>query len=220
MKTRLGRLLEFGVILTVIIPLAYLLVVFRPNATKSPSGDGIGSTVSQGATPPPDASLDPKPPQPGECFTYGTTFDQPLPTIRNQSTFASAVLIGDVTKVGDGQWVGGKEPPDDDKTGTSVYRDVTVQVSTVAKGKVGPETTFRIPGGMVGCDRYLVVGFPDVKPGDRFAYFVQGNGKAAALSELTAFEVWGVTEAGIVETAADGELPIADFVRDVKAATP
>ena len=222
MKIRVGRLIEFVVIGAVIVPLAYVLLVIRPNATNPPTTtDGIGSTVTLGATPVPDSSLEPQPPKPGDCFTYGITFDQALPTIANQSLFATAVLIGEVTSVGDSRWVSGKEPPEEEKLGSSVYREVTVKPSYVAKGEVGVETTFRIPGGVIGCDRFLVVGFPDVKPGASFAFFVQSNGKvAAALSDLTAFEVWAVTEGGIVQTAADGELPIAAFVRGVEAAKP
>lgn len=223
MKRILTVSLQAAVLGVVVVPLIYLLLVRWQTAPGNPQV-GVGSTTANGASPAPDASLAPPSYGPDDCLTIGTTFDYPAQTIENQATFSRAVFVGTVSAVGEAQWVEGKEPADDEKLGNSVFREVTASVGELAKGAgVGKSVTFRVPGGVVGCDRYFVVGFPDdaMKPGRRIAFFLGSGGLKATdgLDKAYAISAWPVGEDGKIATPEDGSVSVTELVSDVKAAT-
>jgi len=53
---------------------------------------------------------------------------------------------------------------------------VTVQAGTYLKGGPGETVTFRVPGGQIGRYRNVMVGAPDLQPGDEAFFFLSANG--------------------------------------------
>lgn len=127
--------------------------------------------------------------------------------------------------MGEANWVDAKEPAEDEKLANSVYREVTASVAELAKGVgVGQSVTFRIPGGLIGCDRYFVVGFPDaaMKAGAKVAFFLGSGGLTATdgLDKAYAISAWPVGKDGRIETPEDGSVSVSELVTDVRAASP
>lgn len=139
---------------------------------------------------------------------------------------ARAIIRGRVMAVGT-QWT------DDRRTIETI---VTLEVETSLKGQLGSVVRFRVPGGLLGRYRSVVVGAPQFSVGQRVIVFLGASGPMVpyvlGLNQgvyrlaLTPAGAWMVTPPPILPSAtgpivrgAAGRrpTPLADFEQDVRA---
>lgn len=105
---------------------------------------------------------------------------------------------------------------------TNAYRLLSLEVTDVAKGPDGPAIrNVLVPGGTVGCARFVIAGLPDLTVGERYAFFLEGSSLTlpGGPSAPMTYTVWPVSAAGEVNTPLDGKLTIDAFVAAVRSAS-
>ena len=93
-------------------------------------------------------------------------------------------------------------------------------MTDVAKGPDGPAIrSVLVPGGTVGCARFVVAGLPDLTVGELYAFFVERSSLTppGGPSAPMTYTIWPVSAAGKVNTPLDGKVTIDAFVAAVRS---
>ncbi|MBA2381574.1 MAG: hypothetical protein H0V73_05625 [Chloroflexi bacterium] len=221
---------------------------FPAPVASRPAGDGsiAGSPDASGvAVKPPPASapgpasgpvepvaivpLDPaEPPEelPPPCLTRMTTYDRMVTTPAEDAANSQTVVVGRVTGVGAAQWntPGGRAPvtrPERSEA-ADVIRLIRIEVEETIRGvPVAPVITIWIPGGTIGCQRYLMGGFmDDIAIGDRYLVFVGDDSPRNGLvGVLQAWQLWPI-DGPRVTTEFVPNLSLADVLEQMRASPP
>lgn len=191
--------------------------------SRLPAADG-GPSAPPLLTPslaPSDAALLPldptSPPEPltGRCESYSTIFDRLITTIEQDARASPAVVVGTVTGIGHAQWntPDGRPPQRPDIDASRVLRLLRVGVETVVKGSAPTVVRLWIPGGVIGCNRFGMGGFPSVVDvGSRYVFFLGDIPPRTKLDgSIGVQKMWSV-EGGLVATDADGRVTLAALI--------
>jgi len=134
---------------------------------------------------------------------------------------SNGVVIGTVEEVGAARWdnAKGDRPSDElEITVANVVRPVRVSVEErVAGAAPSPDEVLWVPGGTIGCHRFILQGIPDLKPGARYVFFLSSRQPSMARAgELAGVAIWPVDETSHVVTPEDGSVSLSDFRRRVQ----
>jgi hypothetical protein len=138
---------------------------------------------------------------------------------------AMAIARGRVVAV-DAQWTDGRR---------SIETIVTLDVDAYLKGSLGPSVQFRVPGGMLGRYRSIVVGAPTFEVNERVVVFLGARGPAVphvlgfsqgVYRVVAESSGWVVTPPAVLPVAgrttivrgdrARGRLPLGEFEQRVR----
>lgn len=169
----------------------------------------------------PPASPSPQPS--AACGDYVITYDGPAPSIAEQA-LTPEIFIAEIVDVADAVLVPIGEHVSGEGEGSIVdqaFRLLTLDVTDVAKGSDrSSKRSIIVPGGTVGCARFVVAGLTDLAAGRRYAFFVEQSSLTlpGGPSAPVAYTAWPVSTAGEVKTPLDGDLTIDAFLSAVRSA--
>lgn len=208
-----------------VVTLASLIAGGRitPPTPRPPAAAGSSSapplfTPSPALTQAALVPLDPtSPPQQltGPCANYSTIVDRLITTIEQDARASSAVVVGTVVGIGKAQWntPDGRPPQRPDVDASRVLRLLRIEVETVVKGTAPAVATIWIPGGMIGCDRFHMGGFPSVVDvGSRYVFFLSDIAPRLKLEgSMGVRKMWSV-EGDLVATDVEGRVTLAVLI--------
>jgi len=224
-RSGLGAIASTVVAVVLLALLVVTLQMRAPQATEPVGGGAV--PVSSGATlseaPAADVgegiSLGPaKPAEPpnAECLTYATVFDKILATVDDLARSSTAVVDATIEEVGPARWKTDTEQAPTEKqnlTSDRVMRLVRLSIAEdLSKRGASGSVVAWIPGGTMGCSKFLVDSYPvDLRVGDRFAFFLNSNNPPLAglkgVSQVV--EMWPIKDS--VATSPElGDVSIAD----------
>jgi hypothetical protein len=188
-----GRLASSGPAASGAVAVKTIAPTIGPSTAASPPGQPSSDPVSL-------VPLDPaQPPRelPPPCLIHMTTTDQLITTPAQDATSSLTVLIGRVSDVGSAQWntPDGQPPGKVDLDAGSVLRLVRIEVESTIRGVAVPSViTVWILGGTIGCQQYLIGGFPrDVAIGDRYVVFLRSGLPRTGLTRVfQAWQLWSI----------------------------
>jgi hypothetical protein len=157
-------------------------------------------------------------------------------TVYLPADFAEMVTAS--TFIVHGRVVDTRSEPTADRRAIATY--VTVTVAQPLKGRPGEAITFRVPGGQIGRYRRVVVGAPELEPGDEVILFLTSRGPSIPYVFGLSQGVYRVSRASgralvsppaILPRGAEGNaaervvrgdparrsLPLDEFAREVRA---
>ena len=147
----------------------------------------------------------PEPPS-GECLDHTGIAEYVLPlTVEVMTRMSNGVVIGTVEEVGAARWDNAKGDRPSDEL------EITVGAAP------SPDEVLWVPGGTIGCHRFILQGIPDLKPGARYVFFLSSRQPSMARAgELAGVAIWPVDETSHVVTPEDGSVSLSDFRRRVQ----
>jgi len=150
----------------------------------------------------------------GPCLSHSTVFDRAITTVEQDASASTAVVVGTVVGIGRAQWntADGLAPERPSIEPSRVLRLLRVEVETIVKGTAPTVATTWIPGGVIGCHRFEMGGYPPVEVGSRYVFFINASAPRTKLEGvLGVWQMWSVV-GDRVNTAFEGRLPLATFI--------
>jgi hypothetical protein len=213
-----------GSVAAVLLAVFVLTLQMRGIQAPRPGGGGALPLASAGAasvapSTAADISLAPDvPAQPptSECLTYATVYDKIPTTMNDLARTSTFVVDATIEELGPARWRtdSGRAPTEKHSlTSDRVLRLVRLSIGQdlSQRGASGSVVAW-IPGGTMGCSKFLVGGYPiDLRVGDRFAFFLNSNNAPVTglkgVSQVV--EMWPIK--GSVATSPDlGDVAITD----------
>jgi len=150
--------------------------------------------------------------------TYSTSDDGVDPTIANLAPAADDIVVGTIVDIGDPEWnsVDGSDPGEP-RSADQVIRPVTIRVNAARETPEVSEMLVLAPGGTIGCQTFVLLGFPELRPGQQYAMFLTHAGVNDGSTALATFEIWPVADS-VVDTAREGAVPLDEFLARIGAA--
>jgi hypothetical protein len=157
------------------------------------------------------------------CITEHVTVDRIPLTIDSMAESMPAVAAGVFLGYEPARWntSSGMRPANLDEGAPEIYRPADIAIDEVIRGPLGNSVVAQVDGGQVGCDQYSFDTDPQLQLGKRYAFFLSyALDTTGGFGGVTLFQAWPIDINNLVQTSADGAVPLSRIVETMNSTEP